>query len=286
MYIRAKANNDLMLDGTPVLEQNRPELYPTAYPFRECNKGGGGKVAYVSINGQNPAVGASLVDVADANVNRVYPTTAFTVSVSSGSATDTAAGTGAQAVEVDVLDTDYKLYTLQFELAGQTEVTDVVLGANALRINDIRITRWGTGVANVGVIYVYDSSDTVTAGVPQTPAKIFGRILAGVNVSRGAFYTVPAGCKLQLEKIRAGINDNTTTARAGSLAIKTFQLIGGRRIPSTIFVSGQIYNTAQPVTCDPSFPLVFDEKTDIVFQAQMSAVAVVTLCADAVIFYK
>jgi len=286
MYIRAKSNNAQFIDGTPILEYARPELYPTAYPFKVCNKGGVGKVAFVSINGQNPAVGASLVDVADANVNRVYPSTAFTVAVSSGSATDTAAGTGAQAVEVDVLDTDYKLYTLSFELAGQTKVTDVVLGANALRINDIRITRWGTGLSNVGVVYVYDNSDTVTAGVPQTPAKIFGRVLAGANISRGAFYTVPAGCKLQLERIRAGVNDNTTTARAGSLAIKTFMPMGGRLIPSSIFVSGQINNTAPPVVCEPAFPLVFDEKTDIVFQAQMSAASVITLCADAVLFYK
>jgi len=286
MYIRAKSNNAQLIDGTPILEHNRPELYPAAYPFKVCNKGGVGKVAFISINGANPAVGVTLVDVADANVNRVYPSTAFTVAVSSGSATDTATGTGAQAVEVDVLDADYKLYTLSFELAGQTKVTDVVLGATALRINDIRITRWGTGASNVGVVYVYDDSDTVTVGVPQTPAKIFGRIIAGANVARGAFYTVPAGCKLQLEKIRVGINDNTTTARAGSLAIKTSTLIGGRQIAATVFVSGQLYNTAQPITCDPSFPLIFDEKTDIVFQAQMSAVAVVTLCADAVLFYK
>ena len=286
MYIRAKSNNAQFIDGTPILEYARPELYPTAYPFKVCNKGGVGKVAVVSINGQNPAVGASLVDVADANVNRVYPSTAFTVGVSSASATDTAAGTGAQAVEVDVLDTDYKLYTLSFELAGQTKVTDVVLGANALRINDIRITRWGSGLSNVGVVYVYDNSDTVTAGVPQTPAKIFGRVLAGANISRGAFYTVPAGCKLQLERIRAGVNDNTTTARAGSLAIKTFMPMGGRLIPSSIFVSGQINNTAPPIVCEPAFPLVFDEKTDIVFQAQMSAASVITLCADAVLFYK
>jgi hypothetical protein len=286
MYIRSKSNNNQLLDGTPILEHNRPELYPTAYPFKVCNKGGVGKVAFVSINGQNPAVAASLVDVADANVNRVYPTAAFTVAVSSASATDTAAGTGAQAVEVDVLDTNYNLYTLSFELAGQTKVADIVLGANALRINDIRITRWGTGLANVGVVYVYDSSDTVTGGVPQTPAKIFGRVLVGANVSRGAFYTVPAGCKLQLERIRAGVNDNTTTARAGSLAIKTFMPIGGRLIPSSIFVSGQINNTAPPIACEPAYPLVFDEKTDIVFQAQMSAASVITLCADAVLFYK
>lgn len=286
MYIRSKSNNNQQLDGTQILEHARPELYPTAYPFKVCNKGGVGKVAFVSINGANPAVGTTLVDVADANVVRTYPAGAITLAVSSGAAADTAAGTGAQAVEVDVLDTNYNLYTLSFELAGQTKVTDVVLGANAFRVNDIRITRWGTGAANVGVIYVYSNADTVSSGVPQTATLIYGRILAGANVSRGAFYTVPAGCKLQLERIRAGVNDNTTTARAGSLAIKTIVPIGGRLVASTIFVSGQINNTAPPIVCEPAFPLVFDEKTDIVFQAMMSAAAVVTLCADAVLFYK
>lgn len=285
MYIRAQSNNDLLIDGIPILQYNKPELYPSAYPFNQCSQGRPGKIAFVSINGKNNAV-STLADVAEANNVRTYPTAAFTVAVSSANAADTAAGTGAQAVEVDVLDTEYRLYTLSFELTGQTKVTDVALGANALRINDIRITRWGTGAANAGVIYVYDDSDTVTSGVPQTATKIFGRINAGENMSRGAFYTVPAGCKLQLGRIRAGVNDNTTTARAGSLWLKTVALVGGRRIASSIAISGQIYNTAQPINCDPQFPVVFDEKTDIVFQAQMSAAAVITVDADSILFYK
>jgi len=286
MYLRAQNNSDAMIDGVPLSQAlGKPNLYPTAYPFKVCKQGGPGRVAFVTINGQNPAV-TTLADVADANVVRTLPTSAFTVSVSSGSATDTAAGTGAQAVEVDVLDTNYALYTLSFELAGQTKVTDAVLGANALRVNDIRITRWGSGGQNVGVIYVYDSSDTVTSGVPQTATKIFGRILATANVSRGAFYTVPAGCKLQLGNIRAGINDNTTTARAGSLSIKTFVPVGTQRVPSSVFVPGQISSTTPAMNCSPLYPLVFDEKTDIIFQATMSAASVISLCADAVLFYK
>jgi hypothetical protein len=285
MYIRAQASTDQLIDGIPIAQYNKPELYPTHYPFKACKQGGTGKMAFVTINGQAPTV-TTLVDVADANVARTYPTAAFTVSVSSGNAADTAAGTGAQAVEVDVLDTNYAMKTLSFELAGQTEVTDVVLGANAWRINDIRITRWGTGASNVGIIYVYDSSDTVTSGVPQTATKIFGRILAGANISRGAFYTVPAGCKLQLSNIRAGINDNTTTARAGSLSIKTFTLAGTRLVPSSIFVPGQISSTTPAMACSPVYPIVFDEKTDLVFQCTMSAASVIALCADAVLFYK
>lgn len=285
MYIRAQASTDQLIDGIPIAQYNKPELYPTAYPFRQCKQGGPGKIAFVTINGQNPAV-STQADVADANVVRTYPASAFTVSVSSGNAADTAAGTGAQAVEVDVLDTNYAMHTLSFELAGQTEVTDAVLGANALRINDIRITRWGTGASNVGVIYVYDSSDTVTSGVPQTASKIFGRILAGANVSRGAFYTVPAGCKLQISNVRAGINDNTTTARAGSLILKTFTLAGTRLVPSSIFINGQISSTIPAINNVPSTPIVIDEKTDVVFQATMSAASVITVDADAVLFYK
>lgn len=285
MYLRAPASSEQMIDGVPILQYNKPELYPTAYPFRQCKQGGPGKIAFVTINGQNPAV-STLADVADANNVRTYPSAAFTVAVSSSNAADTAAGTGAQAVEVDVLDTNYALQTLSFELNGQTKVTDVVLGANALRVNDIRITRWGTGTQNVGVIYVYSNADTVTSGVPQTATLIYGRILATANVSRGGFYTVPAGCKLQLTNIRAGINDNTTTARAGSLSLKTFSMVGSRLVPASIFISGQISSTVPAVNSSPTYPLVFDEKTDIVFQATMSAASVITLCADAILFYK
>jgi hypothetical protein len=285
MYLRAQASNEQLIDGVPILQYNKPELYPTAYPFKVCKQGGPGKIAFVTINGQAPTV-TTLVDVADANVVRTFPTAAFTVAVSSGAAADTAAGTGAQAVEVDVLDTNYALRTLSFELAGQTKVTDVVLGANALRINDIRITRWGTGLSNAGVIYVYSNADTVTSGVPQTATLIYGRILTGANISRGAFYTVPAGCKLQLSNIRAGINDNTTTARAGSLSLKTFTVAGSRLVASSIFIPGQISSTTPAMNCSPHYPIVFDEKTDIIFQATMSAASVISLCADAVIFYK
>jgi hypothetical protein len=85
--------------------------------------------------------------------------------------------------------------------------------------------------------------------------------------------------------VRAGVNDSTTTARAGSVSIKTQSVAGSRLITSSIFVPGQL--TGGPgINCVPAAPLVFDEKTDITFQATMSAAAVVTLCADAILFYK
>lgn len=157
MYLRAQNSSDAMIDGVPLSQAlGKPNLYPTAYPFSVCKQGGPGRVAFVTINGQNPAV-TTLADIADANNVRTLPTAAFTVAVSSGNANDTLAGTGAQKVEVDVLDTSYRLYPLTLELNGQTKVADTVLEATALRINDIRIVQWGTGLQNVGVIYVYDT---------------------------------------------------------------------------------------------------------------------------------
>lgn len=125
----------------------------------------------------------------------------------------------------------------------------------------------------------------MTAGVPQTASKIFGRILATANISRGGFYTVPAGCKLQLQSVRVGIADTTTTARAGTISVKTQVPIGSRLITSSIFIPGQI-TVGAGVNCSPENPLVFDEKTDITFQSAMSGAAIIALCADAVLFYK
>lgn len=263
----------------------RTNLYPTAYPFKSASLGNPYPIAFVAIHGVAPTV-TTLTDLWGQNIVRTYPTVGFTIGVSSSAVADTdQTGTGAWKVEVDMLDLDYVPFTLTFNLNGQNKVVDITQVGRAFRINDIRVIEVGTGLKNAGDIYVYDSSDTVTIGVPQTATKIFHKALAGDPVGRGAFYTVPKGCKLQTQQVRAGITDATSANRYGSIKLNTQSPVGGKLVPKSFPITGQIDSSIGLIEVNPDFPLVFPEKTDITMQAECSGSAVVAVYIDAILFY-
>lgn len=287
MYLRSQASKSELIDGIPAIEYAKPNLYPTAYPFDRCNNGGPGSIAHVALHGYNGAV-STLADLWQQNIVRTFPTAGFTFAVSSSSAADDGApaGTGALTAEVDVLDTDYIPHTVSIVLNGTTKVEDTSLVGAAFRINDIRITSLGAGGQNAGDIYVYDTTDTVTAGVPQTATKIFHKIPATGNTSRGAFYTIPAGCKMQTQQVRGGFNDSTVTARAGVISLRYYKPVGTILAPTYFPLVGQVSLYHPSFSITPDFPVILDEKTDIVIQGTCSAAAIMTAYLDAILFYK
>ena len=105
--------------------------------------------------------------------------------ISSGSANDTAAGTGARTVRVTGLDADWNIVTDDVSLNGQTAVslTNVVLHPFL-----IQVLTAGSGGTNAGVLYV--GSGAVTSGVP---AIINLGCAVSVGQSRTAFMPVPKG---------------------------------------------------------------------------------------------
>lgn len=286
MYVRAQRDNTNLIDGKLPQFAGKANLYPTAFPFDRCQQGGPGAIAYVALHGRNPAV-TTLADIWDQGGVHTLPTAAFTFGVSSSSASDTAAGTGAQTVEVDIIDANYKAYTFVVALNGQTKVVDTNLVLGSWRINDVRVKSWGSGLSNAGDIYVYDQTDTATAGVPQTATKIFAKVLAGANLSRGAFYTVPAGCKMQGQQFRGGFNDIVTTARAATMNIKIQANTPSGLVPISFPIVGQLTNTGGPYAeVAPDSAVIFDEKTDVVLQAVASAAGVMIAFLDCVLYFK
>lgn len=288
MFIRSIVDPGMMIDGKAYRDRvAHANTYPTAFPFDRCAPGGAaGPVAVVAIHGKAPTL-STAQDIWAQAIIRTLPTSGFTIGVSSSSTDDVlTSGTGAWSVEIDLLDTSWVPHTITLNLNGQSKVSDTNYVSTALRINDIRITGWGTGLANAGDIYVYDASDTVTAGVPQTATKIFHKIVATENAARGGFYTVPAGCKMQTQQVRAGITDSTTTNRAAYLNVVAVRVVGGKRVRSEFPISGQITGSSGMVTVDPDFPLVFDEKTDVFLQGAASGACAFAAYMDAVIFYK
>jgi hypothetical protein len=287
MFIRAPETLDKLLNGVAYRDVvSRANLYPTAFPFNKGIKNSPASCVPVTLHGQAAGV-TSEVDLWPQNANRTFPTSAFTLAVSSGSTDDVkTSGTGAWTVEVDVLDTAYAAHTITLNLNGRTKVSDTLYVAGLLRVNDIRVTDVGTGLKNAGVIYAYDASDTVTNGVPQTATKIFGMISVGDNIARGAFYTVPAGCEMQIDKIRGGFNETSVASRSGIMVLRQHRLVGTKRIAFDMPIAGQITNSTGAIQIDLTNRLVVPEKTDITIRATASAASTIFIFADATLYTK
>lgn len=139
----------------------------------------------ITQSGHSAAVGTTDETVWDGAVVYVYPTTASVMKVSSSSADDAAAGTGARTVYITGIDANGVEVTETVSLNGQTVVLTV---SSFLRIFSVIVLTAGSGATAVGNIYVGDGS--VTSGVPAT---VYAKILIGNNRTLMAMFTVPSG---------------------------------------------------------------------------------------------
>jgi len=127
------------------------------------------------------------------------PAAAAATTISSGSTSDTSAGTGARTVLVTGLDANYNIVSETATMNGRTGVT---LTNQYLRVTNIEVQTAGSGGVNAGIIYV--GTGSITTGVP---ANIIGGIAAGDNVFQAARYTVPTGQKLIMTHINVSTYD-------------------------------------------------------------------------------
>jgi hypothetical protein len=139
----------------------------------------------VVVFGFNPDVDTTQVSVWPLPSLISFPASALQMTVSSTSANDTAAGTGARTVVVQGLDSQYNEITETVTLNGQTAVT---MTASFLRVNYAYVETAGSGNGAAGDIYI--GTGTVTAGVPATTYDI---IKFDYNNTTTGSYTIPAG---------------------------------------------------------------------------------------------
>lgn len=139
----------------------------------------------VTIFGFNPDVDTTQVSVWPLPSLITFPASAIQMTVSSTSANDTSAGTGARTVVVQGLDANYNEVTETVTLNGQTAVT---MTASLLRVNYAYVATAGSGNSAAGDIYI--GTGTVTAGVPATTYDI---IKFDYNNTTTGSYTIPAG---------------------------------------------------------------------------------------------
>lgn len=197
----------------------------------------------------NPSVGTSEETIWNESGTIVsYPAAATTMTVSSSSAADTAAGTGARTVTVQGLDADFNVQSETVTLNGQSAVTTV---NSYIRMNILTVITAGTGAKNAGIIYI--GTGSISTG---KPAVVYSSIPASFNRSQQGFYTIPNGYTGYL------LRQSVTTDTAATQALLYTRLFGGLftlvRI-NEVGVSG--------FSRDFKLPLALPAKTDIDLRA-------------------
>lgn len=216
-----------------------------------------GQVAYHTPQfkfGFNPDVDNTLETVWAQGGLYSYLTSASVLKVSSSSANDTSAGTGARTVQLYGLDADYSEINETVTLSGQTAVNTT---NEFLRINRMVVRSAGSGGENAGVVYA--GTGTVTAGVP---ANKYATVAAGDNQTLMALWTVPAGYTAYLYQTHVTAacttsNKLLTTSIVARPEGEVFQVKDKFGIQIDGGDIRQVYN----------FPLKFSEKTDIEVRA-------------------
>ena len=206
--------------------------------------------------GINGDVGTSVETVWAQGGTYAYPASATVMKISSSSADDAAAGTGARTISIAGLDANYNEISETVILDGQTAVNTV---NSYLRISRMFVVTAGSGATAAGTIYA--GTGTVTSGVPAT---VYGMIAIGANQTQMAFWTVPAGYTLYLTGLFY------TSGNTNANAWTNFQLIqrqlgGVFRQQSSSRVPGN-----GDFVVDLHTPLAFTEKTDIEVRAVAS----------------
>lgn len=181
------------------------------------------------------------------------PTVATIVKVSSGSASDTANGTGAQTVFISGLDANYNSISETVALAGQTAVNTV---NSYFRINGFVVASVGTGGTAAGIIYA--GTGVVASGIPAT---VFDQIPVGWNSRQTTAYTVPAGHTAYICYSRLTFAQSSGTSPVWGRVLT----IGLNNVPVAT-VSAVASNGI--VEFSPVYPVRIEEKTLIMAESK------------------
>ena len=206
--------------------------------------------------GINTAVGTSNETVWIGSNAYTFPAAASVLKVSSSSASDTAAGTGARTVLIEGLNAAYEAVSETVSLDGQTQVDTT---NSYIRVNKMIVLTAGSGGTSVGNIYA--GTGAAVSGVPPTVVNQTG-ILA--NETESGFYTVPAGYTAFINMWT--MSSGNTTADEWTrftLRIRPFGGVFGIKAQYHIPGSG-IYE------CVAAYPLPIPEKSDLEILAATS----------------
>lgn len=215
--------------------------------------------------GTNPQTISTVVTAGNVYA---YPAAATQMKVSSGSANDTSAGTGARTILVVGLDSNYVTQSEVITLNGQTQVTTV---NSYLRITYTELLTTGSGNAQAGIIYI--GTGSATLGVPQT--AIYWQSEPSYNNWSLAGFTVPAG-------YTAFITSYTITSQSATANINV-------SLGLVLYEFGKTnaeYQSTARLTSNGNFdrhfdvPYKIDEKCDVELRAWASTGSAVNVTGE------
>jgi hypothetical protein len=183
-----------------------------------------------------------------------FPSAATVMKISSGSANDTSAGTGARTVRITGLDASYNVITEDVSLNGQTAVNTT---NSYLRINDFSVLTAGSGNTAAGIIYA--GTGTVTTGVPAT---VYSQISTGYNRQSQGIYTIPAGYTAYVSSYT--FTSNCSTASVTQSGFLFIYYSGGAI--ATIEATAR-FNAGASFDRHFDYPLAIPEKSDLDMRA-------------------
>jgi hypothetical protein len=212
--------------------------------------------------GINNTVGTSFETIWTASSVYSYLSAASVLKISSASANDTSAGTGARTITITGLDANYNEISETVILNGQTAVNTV---NSYLRVFSLKTQTAGSGGSNAGIVYA--GTGTVTSGVPAT---VYAQVEIGYNDSAMAIWTVPAGYTAYISSYSFTTNSSTANNQVtGAVLIRPFGEVFSFEATAKM-VGGNSFDRHFDTS------LVVTEKSDIEMQVLASAVAQAT----------
>jgi len=235
---------------------------PEPYLYRIAEGKIAGKTAINRI-AYNPTLSSSAVIAPSDPASYSWITTAAGIQpvVVSSDAQDSAdvgagaPGTGVNSVTVTYLDADHVEQTEDVTLDGTTEVT--MTADDVFRINNVQTKTVGTGGSAAGNISVLDGSG----------GNMIGYIAVGNNCNRVGVYTVPADKELYITSVKVSGVHGAANKRA---IIRLSGIASG--VFTTRFETAMVQDTT---ALDLDMPLVFPEKTDILWRGVSDGTATV-----------
>jgi hypothetical protein len=209
----------------------------------------------IFVSGYNTSVGTSYETIWSESTVYSYPASASVMEISSSSASDTAAGTGARTVTIYGLDGNYNQINETVSLNGQTAVNTI---NSFLRVLHLTVNTAGSGGAAAGTIYA--GTGAVTTG---KPANVYNAYTADGGAT-ACIYTIPAGYTGYIFDFL--VSSGITTANAYS-SIGLYGRPYGGVFDNTI--QGRCANGGA-FTIPLNYPIYFSEKSDIEVRALSS----------------
>ena len=210
----------------------------------------------VKVFGYNPDVDQTRVTVWPYTGIIPILQTPIQYKVSSSSANDTAAGTGARSVYISGLDANHAEISETVTLNGQTAVLTTQY---FLHINDAYVATAGSSLGAEGDIYFGDG--TVTSGVPAT---VYDLIKLDYNQRITGSYTIPVGYTgyITQGQFSSGQDVGSTSVTGRLLVVG---LDGIRRAAAVVTVNNGV------ASYDFHYPIAVQEMNTIEAAAQGSA---------------